>query len=466
MPTPRSAAIYARISSDATGDALGVTRQLAECRKLAEAKGWTVGAEYVDNDVSAYKSRTRPEYERMLMDLEMGVRDAVIVYNLDRLTRQPIQLEQFTALCERAGVRQVATVTADIDLGNDDGLFMARIFAAFAAKESGRKSARLKSKARQLAEQGLPNGGHFRPFGYEADRMTVIPAEAEIIRTLAARSLAGESSRSLALWLQEQGVPTAGGAEWKSPTVQGILTSPRIAGLRSHHGEVVGPATWEAIISPQQREQLLQVFAAKRVTNRRLPQRYLLSGMLRCGRCGNKLFSSARGERRRYVCISGPDHGGCGHLTVVAAPVEEWLAEAVLYRLDTGELADALAGRRAADERQAVLVAELDRDEGMLKQLATMLGTGELSLPEWKAARDPVEARIAATRRQLAQMSGTHSLDAYAGRGAELRQRWGEMNLDQQHAVVRAVLDFATIQPGTPGAQGLDPARVVPTWAL
>src|SRR5579875_3867544 len=99
MPNPRSAAIYARISSDTTGEALGVARQVAECRRLAEAKGWTVGDVYEDNDVSAYKTRTRPEYERMLADLAAGARDAVIVYNLDRLTRQPIQLEQFTALC-------------------------------------------------------------------------------------------------------------------------------------------------------------------------------------------------------------------------------------------------------------------------------------------------------------------------------------------------------------------------------
>ena len=66
----------------------------------------------------------------MLADLADGTRDAVIVYNLDRLHRQPIELEEFVALCERAGVTNLATVTADFDLGNDDGLFMARMFAA------------------------------------------------------------------------------------------------------------------------------------------------------------------------------------------------------------------------------------------------------------------------------------------------------------------------------------------------
>jgi len=160
-----SAAIYARISSDAEGTGLGVARQLEDCRKLATDRGWPVGAEYVDNDVSAFSGKPRRQYAQMLADLASGARDAVIVYNLDRLHRRPVELEEFVTLCESVGVRDLATVTADIDLGNDDGLFMARIFAAFAAKESGRKSARIRRKMLQNAQAGLPHGSA-RPFGY------------------------------------------------------------------------------------------------------------------------------------------------------------------------------------------------------------------------------------------------------------------------------------------------------------
>ncbi|HUO39292.1 MAG TPA: recombinase family protein, partial [Mycobacterium sp.] len=106
----RSAAVYARISADVEGTGLGVTRQLEDCRKLAADRGWPVGDEYVDNDVSAFSGKRRRDYERMLVDLESGARDAVIVYNLDRLHRRPVELEEFVALCERAGVSQVATV--------------------------------------------------------------------------------------------------------------------------------------------------------------------------------------------------------------------------------------------------------------------------------------------------------------------------------------------------------------------
>src|SRR4051812_26837229 len=114
MTTPRSAAIYARISRDVTGEGLGVSRQLDDCRRLAASRGWVVAEEYVDNDISAYGGKRRPEYLRLLDDVRAGIRDAVIVYNTDRLTRRPIELEQFTAICETAGVTQFATVTSDI----------------------------------------------------------------------------------------------------------------------------------------------------------------------------------------------------------------------------------------------------------------------------------------------------------------------------------------------------------------
>ncbi|WP_083510319.1 recombinase family protein [Pseudarthrobacter sulfonivorans] len=466
MKQPRSAAIYARISSDQSGEALGVTRQLEDCHKLAADHGWTVGEEYVDNDISAYKGKPRPQYQRMLDDLAGGYRDAVIVYNMDRLTRQPMELEQFTRLCEQAGVTQVKSVTADIDLGNDDGLFMARILAAIASKESGRKSQRLQRKARQTAEQGLPNGGHHRPFGYEQDRMTVNEAEAEILRQAVARFLAGESSRSICVWLNSEGVQTTAGGPWQTMTLNTLLKSARIAGLREHKGVVVADAQWSGIITPEQRQQILGHFETKKRTNTRAPRRYVLSGLLRCGKCGNKLFSAVRVNTRRYVCLSGPDHGGCGGITVVAPPLEEFLAAAVLMRLDTTEMSDALTGRRAADQRQSSLLTELEADRSQMKELSELWADKVISSAEWKAARGPIEARIKATERQMAMASNSTALDGLVGTGGQLKDTWKTLNLDRQAAIIKAVLDYATILPGTPGARSLDPARIQPVWQL
>jgi DNA invertase Pin-like site-specific DNA recombinase len=425
-----------------------------------------VAEEYVDNDISAYRGKRRPSYERMLEDIRKGRRDAVVVYHTDRLTRRPIELEQFTGVCEASGVRLFATVTADIDLGNDDGMFMARILAAVAAKESGRKSERQKRKAREIAESGKPNGGYIRPFGYERDKVTVVESEAEVIREVAARYLAGESLRSLTTWMQDQGVMSVAGLPWATSTLRTMLTSARIAGLRAYKGEVVATAVWPAIITPAQHEQLVAAFSRRTTTGRRTPRRYLLSGLLRCGKCGNKLFSSARRDTRRYVCSSSPDHGGCGRLTVVGAPVEEWISEAVLMRLDSPAMADALAGRARADERQSALHAELESDQAQMRELAELWAAKAISSAEWKSARDPIEARIRVTERQLSQATGTQTLDGLIGNGDQLRHSWGTLNLTRQAAIVAAVLDYATIAPGSPAARSVDPSRIIPTWRL
>ena len=100
----RAAGLYCRISDDRDGRALGVSRQEADCRALAERKGWPVGDLYVDNDISAADPRKRrPEYERLLEDIKAGRIDAVVAWDLDRLHRRPIELE--TVLRDRRRCR-------------------------------------------------------------------------------------------------------------------------------------------------------------------------------------------------------------------------------------------------------------------------------------------------------------------------------------------------------------------------
>ncbi|MBS4103002.1 recombinase family protein [Tsukamurella paurometabola] len=472
----RSAAVYARISSDPTGQSLGVQRQLEDCRSLAQSRGWDVGEEYVDNDFSAYSGKSRPAYQRMLADLRSGARDAVIVYNLDRLHRQPSELEAFVEVCESAGVRDVATVTADIDLGNDDGLFMARIFAAFAAKESGRKSARIRRKAFANAQAGLPHGP-VRPFGYEDDKITIRESEATVIREVVDRFLAGESMRSLSAWLTETNVPTVRGAAWRPSSLGTVIRSARIAGLREYKGEIIGPAVWDSIISVEQRNQVLARFAARQASGRRAPRKYLLSGLLRCGRCGTPLYTSTQhvkstsgGGRvrrsRRYSCMSGPDHNGCGKLTIVAEPVEQIITAAVLARLDSPQLADALTGRVSADAQLTQLQAQVEADQNKLDELAGLYADGAITAREWMTARVPIEARIKAMSRHITEQTTAPVLDGLIGNGAELAQSWDTLNLDRQHAIIRALLDYATIMPGHRGTQSVALERVQPQWVL
>lgn len=470
MPEPRrGAAIYARISSDPAGTGLGVQRQLEDCRALATRLGWPVLDEYVDNDVSAYSRKRRPEYERMAADLLEGRCDALIAYHVDRLYRRPIELEGFLEIATQARLRYVRFATGqELDLSNGDGLMVIRMLVAVAANESATKSRRVLRKMEQNAAAGLPHagGGYHRPYGYGGDKITIRDEEAQVVRTMAERFLAGESTRSLARWAEAMGIRTTAGGSWRTDNVRMILTSGRIAGLREHRGRVVAPAVWPAIISVEQRDRILARFAANARSGRRGPRRYLLSGLLRCGRCGNRLFSSARRRARRYVCLSGPDHGGCGHLTVVADPLERLVTDAVLYRLDTPELADALDGRAAKNEEAARASDLLAALRSRRDEAAHEYATGNLTMSEWRIVRDEIDDQTRMHDAAIARLTHTDAIAGFVGSGERLRGAWDGITLTRQHAVIKAVLDHALVMPGKPGSRSLDPARVTPVWRL
>lgn len=469
----RPVAVYARISADKTGEGLGVARQVEDCMRLVEDRGWEVLDTYIDNDVSAFSGgRPRSEFARLLADIEAGCVGAVVVYHQDRLTRRPGEFESFVEACQRNGVDQLVTVTSDISFGNDNGMLVARITAAVAANESARKRARILRKIEQNVAAGKPNGGAQRPFGFEVDKITVRESEASIIRSLADRFVQGESLRALAMWMDEQQIPTPGRAQaWRTPTLRGILLSGRIAGLREHHGEVVGEAAWEPIITMEQRERILATFASRKRTGRRAPQRYLLSGLLRCGKCDGRLYSAARqtrsgGVERRYVCSSGPDHGGCGRLTISAVPVETWVTQAALYRLDTDAAVAVLEGKRGDDTRHAAAAAALDSAQRRLTELAEMFAAGDISKAEYLAARPVAESKAAEAARVLESLASRDTLEGLIGNGSLIRDRWETYTLDRQHAIIRAVLSSATIAAGTPGRGNFTPDRIEPHWAI
>jgi hypothetical protein len=229
---------------------------------------------------------------------------------------------------------------------------------------------------------------------------------------------------------------------------------------------VVGPAVWEPIITVEQRDKILARMADAANTNRRTPRRYVLSGLLRCGNCGGRMFAAARGDTRTYVCQSGPDHGGCGKRKITAPPLEELVCDAVLYRLDTPELAAALEGRAADDTQAAELSAALAADREQLEELAAMWADKTISSREWAQARSRIEGRIDQAQRRLARLTRTDALGGLVGNGDELRRRWAELNLTRQAAIVRAIVDYVEIGPGTPGRRGLDASRVGIVWRL
>jgi len=156
MPAPRAAiftrvAIYNRISNDPQGIEAGVERQRHDCEALAGRLGWQVHDTYVDNDLSAWTGKRRPDYQRMLADIKAGKVDAVIVWHEDRLTRLPRELEEFADACLRAGVHRLVSCYGDTDFSNADDMLTLRIKGAVAKNQADAASRRLRRKHLEIA---------------------------------------------------------------------------------------------------------------------------------------------------------------------------------------------------------------------------------------------------------------------------------------------------------------------------
>jgi hypothetical protein len=244
-----------------------------------------------------------------------------------------------------------------------------------------------------------------------------------------------------------------------------MLKSARISGQREHHGEIVADAEWPGIISKPDGNRLRASLSdpARRTNGR--ARRYLLAGMLRCGRCGEPLVSRPRDDgRRRYVCARRPGSAACGKMAVVADELEELVVETVLYRLDGPDLARALAPRNG--DHEDVYQRVVDEANEQLEELARVYGEQRVTASEWLAARSPIEERLSSAKSALARSNGTNAVAEFIGHGSALRDSWSGLPLSRQRAILSAVLEYVTIKPARQGFNRFDPERVAPKWSV
>lgn len=455
-----NAVVYCRISRDTEGQALGVERQRQDCVEMCNRREWNVAGVLIDNDVSAYSGKRRPGYEAALGALKDGTADVLVAWHPDRLHRNPRELENFIDLIEATGTT-VATVTAgEVDLATPEGRLHARIVGAVARKESEDKSRRLRRKHQELAEHGRTNGGR-RPFGYKADQIHHDPKEAKLVREAASRVLAGESLYAIEKDWTSRGVPTVTGAAWSTTALRTMLTAPRMAGLRSHHGDIVGEAEWDGILDRDTWEAVRATLATRSRSRTRAPRAYLLTGGLaRCSECGGKLVAAPRPYGRAYACLA--TSGGCNKVSIKAEPVEELVTEALFQVVDGADLGKVLAPPSSSTP-VADTLADIDQ---RLADVADLFAAGDITRAEWMRARAGLDERRRDAQAAVDEVSAPSPAVPYLGKVDALRSAWPSLSLDQRRAIVAAVVDAVVIVPGRRGGGKVDLSRVDVRWRV
>ena len=456
--------IYLRISEDRDGQQTATARQQQDCRGLAEARGWTVVDVFEDVDVSAYKRKAkRPEFERMIGAVRDGEIDIVLAWKLDRITRRLRDFARLDEECETAGARVVTLVDA-IDTGTSAGRVVASIMTSLARAESENISVRTARKHRELAQQGRTLTGGSRAFGYARDRKSIVEPEAALIREAAARLLDGATVLSICHDYERRGVVSPSGKAWQVAPFKRMITSPLLSGQRCLSGTLT-PGTWPAIIDPRTSLRLVSLLSnPDRRTSFTNARSYLLSGMLRCGRCAEPLVARPTAAKvRRYVCAKQPGMNSCGKLARLAEPVEEMVREAVCLVLDGVDLrayTEDDPGDHDADALQAIR-----EDEESLAQLSTDFYVDKLiTRAQFFAANDAVQQRLKQNRSKLGKRNGRTMLQGLAGGGDAVRKRWPTESLEWRRALVASVIDHVVILPAVKGDNRFNPALVGVVW--
>lgn len=457
--------IYTRLSRDRDGTQTATARQAADCRALAEREGWTVVDTYEDADLSgSRRGLIRPDYERLLDDLRTGRIEGIVVWKLDRLSRQPGQFEAIITACEATGAR-IASVHESADMTSPSGLAMMRVGMAFAALETDTLSLRLRRQKAEAADAGEPNGGGLRAFGHTANKREVVAFEAELVREAAARVLAGESLSVISRDWCARGVLTTRGNEWQITSLRKMLGSPRLYGARVHRDRVIDSESIPPILPRETWDEMQVVLGAQRLGRgeyTRRPSR-ALSGLIRCARCDARMQVNYRTNRQPlYRCDANPGRGGCGRMVISAAPAEEIVGGMLAEALDTDALADALAeGDTAAAEVARSLMALRTQREELVQDHYV---TGLVSRGDFLPAHARLTDGIGAAEGRLARMRRHSSLLSLAA-GESVADAWATRDHAWRRALAAACLDAVVIHAApNRGSTRVDPARVELVW--
>lgn len=463
----RRAAKYKRISRDREGLALGIERQDQDLDALAERRGLVWTGDYFDNDLSAStKSRKpRPGYQQLLVDARAGKFEVIAAYTTGRITRRPREFEDLIDLAVQHGIEFQYVKSPEFDLNTAQGRRIARTLAAQDAGEAEDIAERVAAQKRQAAASGQWKGGR-RPYGYEDDGVTVRPPEAAEVLRASQSVLTGTSLRSLAVDMNRRGIKTSTGKAWRQDTVRKLLLRPRNAGLMEHQGEVIGSASWPAIV-PEDiwRGVVATLTDPGRRTQFSSVRRWMGSGLYLC-HCGALVRATTGGVRKNqpktaYMCSAGK----CVART--AEEVDAFVTAVVLERLarqDAVQLLQAPGVDTAAlHVEAAALRAQLDELAGMYARRVVTASQLEIATADLRRQLGAIDARVAdATRGSV-----------FAGLvgAADPARVWDRLDLDRRRAII-AELVTVVLQPSKkgrrpgwlPGESYFDPRSIAIEW--
>lgn len=327
----KKAALYIRVSTrwQVDGDSLPMQRD--ELPKYVQyALGISDYEIFEDAGYSA-KNTDRPAYQSMMSRVRAGEFTHIVVWKLDRISRNLLDFAGMYAELKRLGVVFISK-NEQFDTSTAIGEAMLKIILVFAELERNMTSERVSSIMINRAQNGQWNGGRI-PFGYRYDKNTmefsVDEEEAATVRLIYEKYEEVKSLLKVATFLNENGITPRSGIPWNPTTVSIILKSPFYTGIYRYNfrdeskssGEKKKETEWifvedhhPAIIEAARQKAVIKMLEDNdRVVN--LHKSYerknvhIFAGLLTCGACGSQFQATIDRPRAKggwrpsiYLC--------------------------------------------------------------------------------------------------------------------------------------------------------------------
>lgn len=374
----RIGVIYARYSSHSQRDA-SIEQQIDACRRFARLQDITIIATYEDRATTGTNDR-RPSFQKMLKDAEKGAWDYVIVYSLDRFSRNRYDSAVNKRTLKNYGVRVISAMENISD--DPTGVLMESVLEGLAEYYSQELSRKIKRGMDDNAEKCMVNGQI--PFGYRRgpdSKFAIDEQEAPIVREIYRRIRGGETISALIRDLNVQGILNKKGNPWKFSSFNRLLQNERYTGVYIYK-EVRVPGGMPVIIDLALFEAVQLTMHTKKNPRKNtamapdakaaLPQRrrqengmYYLTGKLFCGHCHSPMIGiSGRSKSGPlyyyYTCKGKRTEHACKKKNVNREYIEEIIATALKETMLNDRAIRALADAAVFYQKNRPINTELE----------------------------------------------------------------------------------------------------------
>ena len=307
-----NAVIYARYSSDSQREE-SIEGQVRECIAFAERKGYTVIHTYIDRALSGTRADNRPEFQQMISDSTLREFQYVIVWKIDRFSRDKFDSVKYKYALKSSGV-SVIFATEPID-GSPEGQMMESVFegiSVYYIKDLAQKTSRGMT---ENAIKGKFNGGTLT-FGYTIDEnhhFQLDPVNAPIVLDVFTRYSEGETIRSILDDINSK--MSNNGRKFTYHFLNWMLNNRRYLGEYKFqdtiNNEAIPPIVSQELFDKCQHR--LNVNKHKAGSFKNNKEKYLLTGKIFCGNCGATISGiSGTGKcksiYRYYKCMNVKKH--------------------------------------------------------------------------------------------------------------------------------------------------------------